>query len=222
MNPVKTKDGSITFFNEEFGEHYHATHGAEEEAVKKFAQPLKPYIKSEEPVILDLCFGLGYNTAAFIDLYYNKFRRIKIIALEKDKKILQELLELDTGFACFFQLKVTIQNMISGEKTEETFHFKETPITIQLIIGDAQKTIESIGMVDAVLFDPFSPKAHPGMWSKEFLTKIKRVMKPKAALTTYSCAKTFRDTLRELDFEVVNGPIVGRRAPSTIAVKKDL
>ena len=45
-------------------------------------------------------------------------------------------------------------------------------------------------------------------------------MKSGARLATYSCAGKVRRALTEVGFEVIDGPIVGRRSPSTIAIKK--
>ena len=68
MKEVITKDSSITFYNEEYGETYHSVTGAVEEAYKKFAEPALEAVKGKNDIkILDVCFGLGYNSAAAID-----------------------------------------------------------------------------------------------------------------------------------------------------------
>jgi tRNA U34 5-methylaminomethyl-2-thiouridine-forming methyltransferase MnmC len=43
-------------------------------------------------------------------------------------------------------------------------------------------------------------------------------MKKGAMMSTYSCARIVRDNLKNAGFEVKNGPIIGRRSPSTIAI----
>ena len=45
-------------------------------------------------------------------------------------------------------------------------------------------------------------------------------MKQGAILATYSYAKTIRNNLAKAGFTVKDGPIIGRRSPSTIAVIK--
>jgi len=221
MEKIFTKDNSVTFFNEKFQEHYHSTSGAEEEAVKKFAEPLKKYVEGRKIVkILDVCFGLGYNTAAFMDVFGGKLEKIYFVCLENDKKILEKILEIKTGFQSFGIVQNAVKKFLENNNQNHEEMFKGTIISTTIIFDDAKKSIKSMDNFDGVLFDPFSPKKHPEMWSKEFLGDIWKAMKPGSALTTYSCAKTFRDNLRELDFEVVNGPCVGRKAPSTIGVKK--
>ena len=52
----------------------------------------------------------------------------------------------------------------------------------------------------------------------KFFKNIKKLMKKGAYLTTYSCASEVRKNLIEAEFEVKDGPSVGRKAPSTIAI----
>ncbi len=227
MQKITTKDNSSTFFNEKYQEHYHSTSGAEEEAVKKFAQPFQDYLKQRKIVkIMDFCYGLGYNTAAFMDVFGGKFEKIYFVGLENDSVILEKIAEIDSKLESYEIIKEFIKDFFEFEKTSKKSHFtkefmfKGTIVSLTIILDDALQSIKGMQNFDAVLFDPFSPKKHPEMWSIETLRKVKDSMKSGAALTTYSCAKTFRDTLRELGFKIVNGPCVGRKAPSTIGVKK--
>jgi tRNA U34 5-methylaminomethyl-2-thiouridine-forming methyltransferase MnmC len=70
-----------------------------------------------------------------------------------------------------------------------------------------------------VFFDAFSPNKVPEMWTKEFFSDIYDKMKKNGKLSTYSCAKFVRDNLKQAGFIVKNGPVIGRRSPSTIAIK---
>lgn len=205
MKLQKTSDNSYTFFNEEYQETYHSITGALEEAQKKFIQPLD--IK-DGLVILDICFGLGYNTFAAI----KQAKHIKIIALEKDPKILKSLqsLELDADYEIIKKLAI--------EKS-----YKDQNYDLSLILGPAQETIKQVSeKVDAVFLDPFSPKKNSELWTKEFFEDIYKIMKPGAKLATYSCARIVRDNLRAVGFIVTDGPRVHRRGPSTIAQKPSL
>ncbi len=203
MQLVKTKDNSFTFFNEEFQEHYHSISGALEEANKKFIEPLE--IK-EGMTILDICFGLGYNTLAAIEKYNN----LKIIALENDPKILEELQRIE------LKGKFDIIKKLAKEK-----YYKDENYEITLVLGDAEETIKQIKeKVDIVFLDPFSPKKNPELWTKEFFSDIYSLMKKESKLATYSCAGQVRRNLKEVGFEIKDGPCVGRRAPSTIGIKK--
>ena len=84
MKKIITNDSSETFFNDEFNETYHSNTGAVEESYEKFAKPCLEFLKDKKEInVLDFCFGLGYNSAALIELLdYN----INIICIDNDDK----------------------------------------------------------------------------------------------------------------------------------------
>ena len=71
-----------------------------------------------------------------------------------------------------------------------------------------------------MFLDPFSPPKNPELWTESFFREVKKLMKPKAILATYSCARIVRDNLKKAGFIVKDGPIIGRRSPSTLAYIK--
>lgn len=221
MKKVITDDGSFTFRNMDIDETYHSHSGAANEARKKYAEPsgiiemakaagLDTTIK-----ILDYCFGLGYNSAAAIDAIraVNPNVTIEIVALELDQGILDLACTIDAPFVSFPLIKRACKE---HDVTEGNVH-------LRILMGDARITInDSGGSFDAVFFDPFSPQKAPDMWTKDVFETLYTVMKPGAKLTTYSYARVVRDNLREAGFIVQDGPIVGRRSPSTIALKPNI
>jgi len=221
MKQVVTKDDSITFYNEEFKEHYHSQSGAAEEAVKKFVEPtnIKELAKTGEVKILDICFGLGYNSAAAIDAIFtvNKDCKIEIIGLENDEEIFEVIKTITTPFTSYHLILKLAHNELL-DLIEENIH-------IGIMGGDAKDSVNAlgknekvIGTFDLVFLDPFSPKVCPELWTTEFFIAIKKLMKKGAYLTTYSCASSVRKNLTEAGFTVKDGPIVGRRSPSTITI----
>jgi tRNA U34 5-methylaminomethyl-2-thiouridine-forming methyltransferase MnmC len=89
-----------------------------------------------------------------------------------------------------------------------------------LIVGDALVEIPKISKkFDVIIFDPFSPKKQPELWTQEFFSEVSKLAKKGCVLTTYSCARVAKDGLTKAGFSVSNGPCIGRRAPSLIAVK---
>jgi len=212
MKQIITKDSSITFYNEEYGEAYHSVTGAVEEAYKKFAEPALGAVKGKSEVkILDVCFGLGYNSAAIIDriLEHNLRAEITIVGLEKDKKILEKIKDLQPRIMSYHIIQDTIENKYSYDREGAKVDIK---------IGDALKTIKKIKTkFDVIFLDPFSPKKNPELWTEQFFKELRKLIKPDGILTTYSCAGQVRRNLKAAGFEVKDGPCVGRRSPSTIA-----
>jgi len=203
MKLIQTKDKSYTFFNEEYQEIYHSQTGALEEAQKKYIEPLG--VKDNQ-VILDICFGLGYNTFAAIE----NAKHLKIIALEKDPKVLEDLQTLDIK-----------GNYNIIKKVAKDYYYKDDNYEIKLILGPAEETIKKVKeKFDVVFLDPFAPRNNPELWTEEFFKEIYSRMKKGAKLATYSCARKIRDNLKSAGFKVIDGPNVGRRGPSTNAIKE--
>lgn len=212
LKRVKTGDGSVTYHDSEFDETYHSNTGAKEEADKKYA--LACGIDSMDAVeVLDICFGLGYNTAAAIDLF--KGKRIKIVALENYQGIIDEIINLvdndEYPFSCSEMMK----------QVAKTGKYDDGRVTIELIMGDALETIKylDVNRFEVVFLDPFSPKRCPPLWTEEFFKDIHHVMKKSGVVATYSCAGQVRRNFEGAGFKVSDGPTVGRRSHGTLAQK---
>ncbi len=208
MKLVKTKDGSFTIFSEVAGEHYHTVSGAVEEAFEKHVNALGI---ENGMHILDFCFGLGYNSIAACKDHAN----LQIIGLENDIKIIEAMKDIEipeilkTEFAPFRNI---------AENLDVTDNNNNR---IQILLGDALQKVDELpeNIFDRVFFDPFSPKKQPEMWSEDIFQKIYNKMKNGAKLSTYSCAKQIRKNMTSAGFKVMDGPVVGRKSPATIAVK---
>ncbi|MBN2566512.1 hypothetical protein JXB02_00315 [Candidatus Woesearchaeota archaeon] len=208
MRNILTKDGSFTLYSEEHSEYYHSLTGAEEEAREKYAQPGVAAIRGKDRVrVLDVCFGLGYNTAAFLDMAEDEMSRIRVeaVGLENDPAVLREILTTPARFRSYPRIRAAVR----GEEP-----------SIRIILGDARQTIlQAGGPFDLVFFDPFSPKRQPELWSEAFFREIAVRMAPGALLATYSCAKAAREHMGAAGLSVADGPVVKRWAPGTIARK---
>lgn len=81
--PYFTNDGSVGLFNPEVQDIYHSTYGALSEAYEKFILPaeLNEFFKSHNQIkILDICFGIGYNSKSFLNFLIEKSFLISHIA----------------------------------------------------------------------------------------------------------------------------------------------
>ena len=210
MKRVITGDGTATYWNEEAKDHYHTLSGAAQEAALKHAQVFSS-ITNPHPVIFDICFVLGYNSMAALDL----FPQSTLICFENDKTILELALGEDPGFRSTALVKRFISSFLEGVP-----HFEGDGCRITMRFGDAREEIKKqTDRADIVFFDPFSPGRVPWMWTAEFFSLIRKKMNPGAKLTTYSCAGFVRKNMLSAGFLVSDGPIIGRRSPGTIATQ---
>ncbi len=205
----------MTFYSDQYKEFYHSTTGAKEEVLKKFVEPCKDLFNKPKLNILDICFGLGYNSAGLIDsvLKLNPDCKINIIGLENDINILNKIKDVNIDFKSYRIIKQCIIDEIDKV-------VKINNVSLKIVLGNALKTIKMINEnFDIVFLDPFSPKQCPELWTLDLFKEIYSKMNVEGILTTYSCARTVRDNLTNAGFVVKDGPKVERRGPSTIAIK---
>jgi tRNA U34 5-methylaminomethyl-2-thiouridine-forming methyltransferase MnmC len=215
MNEIETGDGSNTLFSKEYNEHYHSTKdGAINESLYKHIIPAITHHKGKNSLkILDICFGLGYNTLA--TLYYIKQNALdislEIYSPELDSKLLKNLQHF--RYPKEFEYLGQIIDTIS-----EKLIYTEDNIKIEVVNMDATKYVKTLKQkgIDIVYQDPFSYKVNTELWSKEFFTDIKNSMSKNAILTTYSVARVVKDNLIEAGFSIEKYKNIYTRS-STIA-----
>jgi tRNA U34 5-methylaminomethyl-2-thiouridine-forming methyltransferase MnmC len=217
--PVVTDDGSITFFSEDWKEHYHTKTGARLEAEKKFTEPSKlaEKLQQRDVKLLDVCFGLGNNSLAALCTADSAKHQLDITALEMDKRVVRASSE-------FFQtLETDPVNWQEVLKTLCTNAICHLPLaTLNLLWGDARYLIQQIpdNSMDVVFHDPFSSQHCPELWTVEFFEQLYRVMKPDGVLLTYSSSLPVRGAMRDAGF------LIGETHPGqpmgngTIAAKR--
>lgn len=217
---VLSDDGSYTAFSKEYNEHYHSTKdGALHESLTKHVQPALKLKKSQEKiVILDICFGLGFNTLATI--YYaqehNLNSKIEIYSPELDSSLINSLSDFIYPKE-FDNYKHIILELIA------TNRYEDEKIKIELFLGDAREYIKKFEneMFDIVYQDAFSPSVNPILWTQEYFRDISKSIKKDGILTTYSMAFKTRLALYENGFNVyINSGENFRDA--TIASKEEL
>ncbi len=222
MKPQLTDDGSYTFFSDTFGESFHSHSGAHQEAIGKFVEPthLQQLAPAPRIHLLDVCYGLGYNTAAALDAIWriNPTCNISVWALELEAKV--PVATAHQGW-----LSRWPQTVAAPLQTLAQDHQVQTPtLEAQLLLGDARQTLPGLvrqgTQVQAIFLDPFSPPRCPQLWSVEFFRLLHQCLTPQGRLATYSCAAAVRAGLIEAGFQVGESLPVGRRSPGTVAAQR--
>ena len=186
---ILTADGSYTLYSKEFNQNYHSQkEGALNESLSKHIIPALTYHKSKQELnILDICFGLGYNTLS--TLYYIKKNnldlKINIYSPEFDTKLLKSL--KDFHYPKEFEEFKYIIDILS-----EKFYFENENIKIELYNGDAREYISKLNNIDIVYQDAFSSDVNKLLWTQEYFAQIKSVLNDDAIITTYSIATPIR------------------------------
>ncbi|NES04661.1 MAG: hypothetical protein F6K22_18605 [Okeania sp. SIO2F4] len=217
--PQLTADGSWTFFSPEFGETFHSHFGAQQEAEYKFVYPVQLLSKVDRAVVclLDVCYGLGYNTASALAAIWK---------INPSCKIIQVGLELDPEVPKAAIAKGLLDNLPEPvpellATLAKTHQLQTDKIQAKLLTGDARTTIKELSnssfQTDAIFLDPFSPPSCPQLWTVEFLSLVSSCLKPDGYLATYSCSAAVRTALLEAGLKIGSTTPVGRRSPGTVA-----
>ena len=219
FDPCITDDGSYTFFSEEFGQTFHSKYGAKEEALFKYAIPTLLTEKANRGHlrILDICYGLGYNSAAALSTIWrsNPDCTIEIIALELDRSVVISAIK----HQIFSEWEDPIPPLLAELARTELIDTNR--LKAQLIFGDARQTIQQIidreFRADAIFLDPFSPLACPQLWTVEFINLVAKCCADDGIISTYSCAAAGRTAMMQAGLSIAQINPVGRKAPGTIA-----
>ncbi len=198
---VITKDGSSSLRSIFFQENFHSFLGALEETKTKFTAPsdLQRY-KDKSLNVLDICFGLGYNSASLLNELLKQKSYLNLYALEIDRKPLKYSLS-KKSFLKLWAPKVTeIFEALSRNDFFEDQFFK-----CKILWGDAREKINIIPSsikFDLIYLDGFSPQKCPQVWTIEFLSKVTEKLNSQGYLITYSSSAAVRKTLRNLGLEI--------------------
>jgi len=198
---VLSEDGSYTAYSKEYGEHYHSTKdGALFESLVKHVEPAFKIKQNQDEInILDICFGLGFNTLATI--YYHKknslISKLNIFSPELDSSLVKSLKDFRYPKE-FDEVKDIILEL------SEHGIYSDENLYVEIFFGDARGYLRGLApkKFDIVYQDAFSPSSNPTLWTKEYFGEIKNVIKDDGVLTTYSIALAVRLALYENGFNI--------------------
>ena len=198
---VLTKDGSYSLRSIFFQENFHSLLGALEETKIKFTAPSDlQRFKGKSLDVLDICFGLGYNSASLYNELIKQKSYLNWYALEIDKKPLEYSLR-NKAFKKLWAPKVKriFDSLYKNDCFEDQF------FNCKILWGDAREKINVIpadNKFDLIYLDGFSPQKCPQVWTIEFLSKVTQKLNPQGYLITYTSSAAVRKTLRNLGLKI--------------------
>ena len=198
---VLTKDGSYSLRSLFFHENFHSLLGALEETKLKFtATSNLQRFKGKSLNVLDICFGLGYNSASLLNELIKQKSYLNLYALEIDKNPLEYSLRNESFLKLWApKVKTIFESLYRKDYFEDQF-FK-----CSVLWGDAREKINIIPSsvkFDLIYLDGFSPQKCPQLWTIEFLSKVTEKLNYQGYLITYSSSAAVRKTLRNLGLEI--------------------
>ena len=218
---VATKDGSNTLFSKLYNQHYHnPDDGAINEALSKHIIPAFTFHKDKlELTILDICFGIGYNT--FSTIYYclqnNLDVKLNIFSPELDGNLVKSLDNFE--FPKEFDSIKHIINSIS-----QTSKYEDEKLKIEVFIGNARDYIKSLekNSFDIIYQDAFSSDVNFELWTKEYFEDIYKLCKNSCIMSSYAIATPIRLSMYEAGFFIYENRPVKRKITLAFKQKQDV
>ncbi len=226
---VETEDGSYTLKSASLdgkSETMHTHHGALSEAMEKFVKPAHLEGKNEI-YILDICSGLGYNTASCIECLGDEVN-IKIDMVEISLETLALTLLLEAPLESYRIIQKSVEDKLYGDGNIKCRHFEEEVpenIRIDIHIDDARVAVGNLAddkTYDAIFLDPFSPLKSPELYTVEFFRLLKSLLKPDGIILTYTSAAPVRAAMVENGLHVGEGPSFGRSGGTVASLNPEM
>lgn len=128
--------------------------------------------------VLDIGFGAGWTASALLDECDKRNCRAEIVGVEKNVEVYNIRKELVSPFKkC-------------GENN-----------SVKIIIDDAVKKIDTLGMFDIILLDGWNEIKTPELYSEEFLKKCYTILKKGGTITVNTGSWSVKENLVKAGFQ---------------------
>lgn len=204
---IISADGTPTFYNHSFNACYHSLKdGALKETLYKHVYPpmhLFRMLEKRTLYILDICFGLGYNSFCTA-LEYHKagfLGDIHIISPEIDKSVLDKIALLKPNPWQDLQIERILE-----ELRKDSCSMLLDKIKLEVIFDDAFVLLDRLKQskmrFNVIYHDAFSRRNTPRFWDLDFFSDLYSLLLDDGVMTGYSLSKPTINTAREAGFFV--------------------
>ncbi len=166
--------------------------------------------------VWDVGLGAAANAIATIEALRDSIARVELHSFEQDLSAAEFALGNAEALGYLVPYREEIERLLQDGETEIG------SVRWKLHLGDFAK-LESItadaGMPNALLYDPYSPKVNPKLWSLEHFRRLRERLEGTTGctLSSYSRSSAVRVTLLLAGFHVGFGPASGEKDQTTLA-----
>lgn len=226
---IQTADGSpslVVSFGENSAECMHHRGGAWAETKMIYAQPAKVILQQGGRRFLSVGLGLAYNEMMLMALSQELALSLECIqSYEAEPFLIECFQNFIQGQGLHPELHATYQNILNliatGHDALQLQKFmKECLHQDKLrLFGALNSTTLPRESFDYVLFDAFSNKSNPELWTEDFLTQFFSSLGHDCVVSTYACTGALKRSLKKTGFELLPRSGFAGRRESTLAVK---
>lgn len=195
-SPILLDDGSTTLWNERYHDYYHPKSGAYRQAKELFIEKsdLKNRLKKGDVMILDIGFGMGYNTFCALEVAQHLVQnRVYVKAIDQDRMLLQHS-------------QAMVPNVSHAKLLDALFNTKT--------YDDAFSKVEFLNMearygitlleesFDVIFLDPFLESNNASLVTFDFFTMLRKLLKPDGVLVASTSLQAVHDGMTLAGFDV--------------------
>ena len=195
-----TADGSPTLYVPALDEHYHSTHGAQQESRHVFIEAgLRPLLEAGNgqttPLkVLEVGLGTGLNALLTLEAAQPTGATVIYIAYETQPLPAAAVAALAPQWANIPTLRDAFTQLHAGpwgEPLALTAIFSLTKRLAELQTADLPANY-----YDLIYFDAFAPEKQPELWAEDVFARLYAAAAPGAVLVSYCAQGQFRRNLR--------------------------
>jgi len=192
---INLNDGSTTFWSQNYRDYYHPKAGAYRQAKTLFVEKseLKERLEKGDVKLLDIGFGMGYNTFLASSLAQNLAKHhLHVSAIDQDRLLLQQSADVVQE-----SLHVKILNaLFTCKRYEDSF------TTVTFLNSEARYAITLLKeSFDIIFLDPFLESNNASLVSVDFFTILKTLLKPSGVLVASTSFNAILDGLHVAGFD---------------------
>jgi queuine tRNA-ribosyltransferase len=199
-----------------YGETFHPVVGPMVEARGLHVAQSRLVERAEELghlVVWDVGLGAAANAIAAIEAAREASSSIEIHSFDHSLAPLEFAIQNAASLGYLRPWNETVQMLVSKRRVaigNTTWFFHP---------GDFREQVNAppAPAPDAILYDPYSPSANPGMWSLAHFTRLRTALTRPCTLTSYSRSTAVRVTLALAGFCVGRGSATGEKDETTVA-----
>jgi queuine tRNA-ribosyltransferase len=218
---VVTRDGATAVVDRVVGEVMHPVIGPAAESERLYVAQSRLRARLAEAggplVLFDVGLGAGSNALAAwraSDVAPAGSRPLEIVSFERDLGALA--LALSPGGVT--RLGISAAEAEAARALIADGQHASGRTVWRLRLGEALETLAADpALADVVFWDPFSPKANPGLWTHEAFRTLRSRCAPRATVFTYSTATATRSAMLLAGFYVGTGDASGPKEQTTAA-----
>lgn len=196
VSPILLDDGSTTLWNQTYRDYYHPKSGAYRQAKELFIETsdLENRLKKGNVRLLDIGFGMGYNTFCALEVAHNLAQhRLDVQAIDQDRMLLQH--------AQMIVPKASHATLLDALFTTKIY--EDTFSKVEFLNTEARYGVTLLEEpFDVIFLDPFIESNNASLVTVEFFGKLRKLLKEDGILVASTSLQAVQDGLILAGFDV--------------------